>query len=71
MPNMTDRPKANSLRPLRSLLPFLRPHRVLLAGALVALVVAAAAMLTVPLALRAFSVPQWPLGCLRHCVSIW
>jgi ATP-binding cassette, subfamily B, bacterial len=52
MANVTDRPKAKSLRPLRSLLPFLRPHRVLLAGALVALVVAAAAMLTLPVALR-------------------
>src|ERR1700684_3047522 len=47
-----DRPKAKSLRPLRALLPFLAPHRWLLAGALGALVVAAAAMLAVPVALR-------------------
>jgi ATP-binding cassette, subfamily B, bacterial len=47
-----DRPKAKSLRPLRALLPFLAPHRWLLAGALAALLVAAAAMLALPLALR-------------------
>ncbi len=52
MANVTDRPKARSLRPLRSLLPFLRPHRVLLGGALIALLIAAAAMLTLPVALR-------------------
>jgi ATP-binding cassette subfamily B protein len=37
---------------LRALLPFLAPHRGLLAAALAALVVAAAAMLTLPVALR-------------------
>ncbi len=47
-----DRPKSKSLRPLRALLPFLAPHRWLLAGALAALLVAAAAMLALPLALR-------------------
>ena len=47
-----DRPKAKSLRPLRALLPFLAPHRWLLAGAMAALLVAAAAMLAMPLALR-------------------
>jgi ATP-binding cassette, subfamily B, bacterial len=47
-----DRPKAKSLRPLRALLPFLAPHRWLLAGAMAALLVAAAAMLALPLALR-------------------
>jgi ATP-binding cassette subfamily B protein len=40
------------LRPLRALLPFLTPHRWLLAGALAALLIAAAAMLALPLALR-------------------
>jgi ATP-binding cassette subfamily B protein len=40
------------LRPLRALLPFLAPHGWLLAGALAALLVAAAAMLALPLALR-------------------
>ena len=48
----TDRPKSKSLRPLRALLPFLAPHRWLLAGAMAALLVAAAAMLALPLALR-------------------
>jgi ATP-binding cassette, subfamily B, bacterial len=48
----TDRPKSKSLRPLRALLPFLAPHRWLLTGAMAALLVAAAAMLALPLALR-------------------
>lgn len=52
MADITDRPKSKSLRPLRALLPFLAPHRWLMAGALAALTVAAAAMLTLPLALR-------------------
>jgi ATP-binding cassette subfamily B protein len=52
MPDVTDRPRAKSLRPLRALLPFLVPHRAILFGALAALLVAAAAMLAVPAALR-------------------
>jgi ATP-binding cassette subfamily B protein len=52
MPDVTDRPRAKSLRPLRALLPFLAPHRAILFGALAALLVAAAAMLAVPAALR-------------------
>jgi ATP-binding cassette subfamily B protein len=52
MADSTDRPKAKSLRPLRALLPFLAPHRTLLLSALVALVVAAAALLILPLQLR-------------------
>ena len=47
-----DRPKAKSLRPLRALLPFLAPHRWILLGATAALLVAAAAMLALPIALR-------------------
>src|SRR6202007_1762588 len=47
-----DRPKARSLRPLAELVPFLRPYRVRLAVALFALLVAAAAMLALPVALR-------------------
>jgi len=47
-----DRPKGRSLRPLAALLPFLYPYRGRLAVALVALVVAAAAMLALPVALR-------------------
>jgi ATP-binding cassette, subfamily B, bacterial len=47
-----DRPKSKSLRPLRSLAPFLRPYRWVLVAALAALLVASAAMLALPLALR-------------------
>src|SRR5262249_42233883 len=46
------RPKGRSLRPLATLLPFLRPYRGRLTIALVALVVAAAALLALPVALR-------------------
>ena len=52
MPDVTDRPRAKSLRPLRALWPFLAPHWALLTGALTALLVAAAAMLALPAALR-------------------
>ncbi len=47
-----DRPRAATLNPLRALLPFLRPHRAVMAAALGALLVAAGAMLALPLALR-------------------
>ncbi len=47
-----DRAKSRSLKPLRALLPFLVPHRAVLAMALGALLVAAAAMLALPVALR-------------------
>ena len=47
-----DRPRARSLAPLRSLLPFLRPYRAMMAAALGALLVAAVAMLALPAALR-------------------
>jgi len=47
-----DRAKSRSLKPLRALLPFLAPHRAVLAMALGALLVAAAAMLALPVALR-------------------
>ncbi|HEX3848657.1 MAG TPA: ABC transporter transmembrane domain-containing protein [Steroidobacteraceae bacterium] len=47
-----DRPRAKSVRPLRALLPFLRPYRGRMAAALAALVVAAAAMLALPVVLR-------------------
>src|SRR6202167_1948691 len=52
MADVTDRPRAKSLRPLRALWPFLAPHWALLSGALAALLVAAAAMLALPAALR-------------------
>ena len=51
-PVPADRPKGRSLKPLRSLLPFLRPHVGTMLLALGALLVAAAAMLALPIALR-------------------
>jgi ATP-binding cassette, subfamily B, bacterial len=47
-----DRPKSRSLAPLRALVPYLRPYRARLLLALIALLVAAAAMLALPVALR-------------------
>ena len=47
-----DRPKSRSLGPLRALVPYLRPYRGVLVLALLALLVAAAAMLALPFALR-------------------
>jgi ATP-binding cassette subfamily B protein len=51
-PRETERPKASSLRPLRALLPFLAPYRGLMLIARVALMIAAAAMLALPQALK-------------------
>jgi ATP-binding cassette subfamily B protein len=48
----TERPKADSLRPLRTLWPFIRNYSGTLAAALTALLVASAAMLAMPVALR-------------------
>ena len=45
-----ERPKGRSLKPLATLWPFIRPYRGTLALALVALVLASAAMLTLPAA---------------------
>ncbi len=47
-----ERPAGNSFKPLRGLLPYLLPHWPLLAVALGALLVAAAAQLALPIALR-------------------
>ncbi|KAA9131426.1 ATP-binding cassette domain-containing protein [Marinihelvus fidelis] len=47
-----DRPKADSLRPLRALVPFIRPYRGVLLAALAALLLASVAMLALPVALR-------------------
>ena len=47
-----ERPKATSLRPLATLWPFIRPYRGTLAAALGALLIAAIAMLALPVALR-------------------
>jgi ATP-binding cassette subfamily B protein len=51
-PALADRPKSRSLQPLRALMPFLQPYRGTLLLALGALLVAAAAMLALPVALR-------------------
>ena len=48
----TERPKGKSLKPLRALLPFLAPYRGRMIIAFVALLVAAAAMLSLPQALK-------------------
>ena len=47
-----DRPRARSIGPLRALLPYLKPYRRVLVLALLALLVAAAAMLALPIAFR-------------------
>lgn len=47
-----DRPKAKSLKPLRALWPYLRAYKGTLALALLALVIASAAMLVLPLVFR-------------------
>jgi ATP-binding cassette subfamily B protein len=52
MNEQTDRPRAHSLQPLKSLGPFIRPYRGRLHVALTALLLAAAAQLSLPIALR-------------------
>ena len=47
-----ERPRAKSLNPLRALLPFLRPYRGTLVGALFALLIASASLLALPMAVR-------------------
>src|SRR6478736_6283066 len=48
----SERAKARSLKPLRALLPFLRPYRARMIVGVFALLVAAAAMLALPQALK-------------------
>jgi ATP-binding cassette subfamily B protein len=50
--NSTERPKGSSLKPLRSLVPFILTYRGTLFAAFAALLVASAAMLALPVALR-------------------
>ena len=50
--NSTERPKSSSLKPLKSLVPFIMAYRGTLLAALAALLVASAAMLALPIALR-------------------
>jgi ATP-binding cassette subfamily B protein len=52
MTDSSERPKGRSLRPLRALYPFLRRYRVTMFLALIALLVAAAALLALPVAYR-------------------
>jgi ATP-binding cassette subfamily B protein len=51
-PASSDRPAARSIRPLRTLWPFIRPYGGTLAAALAALLIASLAMLAMPVALR-------------------
>jgi ATP-binding cassette subfamily B protein len=52
MTDGADRPKGRSLRPLRALLPFVRPYTGVLGIAIAALLMAAAAQLALPVAVR-------------------
>jgi ATP-binding cassette, subfamily B, bacterial len=52
MSTPAERPRARSLNPLLALLPFLRPYRFMMVAALFALLIAAAAQLALPMALR-------------------
>ena len=52
MTDASDRPKGRSLAPLRALAPFIRPYRGTLLLAATALLLAAAAQLSLPVALR-------------------
>ena len=52
LPEAQERNAARSLRPLKTLLPFILPYKGTLVFALLALLVAAAAMLVLPMALR-------------------
>jgi ATP-binding cassette subfamily B protein len=47
-----DRPRAKSLNPLRALVPFIKPYKAMMTGALGALLVATVSMLALPIALR-------------------
>jgi ATP-binding cassette subfamily B protein len=48
----SERPRGKSLKPLQTLVPFVRPYRGTLAAALAALLIASGAMLALPIALR-------------------
>ncbi|HEX3398674.1 MAG TPA: ABC transporter transmembrane domain-containing protein [Steroidobacteraceae bacterium] len=52
MSTTIERPRAKSLSPLLALLPFLRPYGLKIVGAFFALLIAAAAQLVLPVALR-------------------
>ncbi len=74
-----ERPKAKSLNPLLALWPFLRPYRPMMIGGLFALLIAAAAQLALPVALRQLidhvfaekslgTINKWFLGFLAAAV---
>jgi ATP-binding cassette subfamily B protein len=48
----SERPRGKSLKPLQTLIPFVRPYRGTLVAALTALLIASGAMLALPIALR-------------------
>ncbi len=50
--NSTERPKGSSLKPLKTLVPFILAYRGTLLAAFIALLVASAALLALPIALR-------------------
>ena len=52
MNDTADRPKGRSLGPLRALLPYIRPYTGTLYMAMAALLLASAAQLTLPVAIR-------------------
>ena len=52
MTDGADRPKGSSLRPLRALVPYIRPYMGTLSLAIVALLLASAAQLALPIAVR-------------------
>ncbi|MEE8495639.1 MAG: ABC transporter transmembrane domain-containing protein [Xanthomonadales bacterium] len=51
-PSRSERPHGKSLKPLQTLIPFIRPYRGTLVAALTALLIASGAMLALPIALR-------------------
>ena len=52
MTDGADRPKGSSLRPLRALVPYIRPYKGILLLAIAALLLASAAQLALPIAVR-------------------
>src|ERR1700743_8907 len=79
MSTPAERPRAKSLNPLLALMPFLRPYRFMMVGAFFALLIAAAAQLALPLALRQLidhvfaerdlgTINKWFLGFLAAAV---
>ncbi|HEY2781629.1 MAG TPA: ABC transporter transmembrane domain-containing protein [Steroidobacteraceae bacterium] len=79
MSTPAERPRAKSLNPLLSLLPFLRPYRLMMLGGIIALLIAAGAQLALPVALRQLidhvfaekdlgTINKWFLGFLAAAV---